>query len=151
MQNELVILSFNQREAVNVVQMTSVLDVVYLLKQARDLSHVSFLYKHAMKRSRSLHGQFRTNHLGPIHTNPNTFLRTNRMRGFVWMRPKFCHQVSSCWICSSRMLQRSVTRAISGLGRAAFPSIPWSLYQIRVRAKSDINVLFSTYKKKNSF
>ena len=27
------------------------------------------------------------------------------------------------------MLQRSVTRAISGLGRAAFPSIPWSLYQ----------------------
>ena len=67
------------------------------------------------------------------------------------MRPKFCHQVSSCWICSSRMLQRSVTRAISGLGRAAFPSIPWSLYQIRVRAKSDINVLFSTYKKKNSF
>lgn len=83
MQNELVILSFNQREAVNVVQMTSVLDVVYLLKQARDLSHVSFLYKHAMKRSRSLHGQFRTNHLGPIHTNPNTFLRTNRMRGFV--------------------------------------------------------------------
>ena len=104
-----------------------------------------------MKRSRSLHGQFHTNHLGPIHTNPNTFLTTNRMFGLVWMRPKFCHQVSSCWICSSRMLQRSITRVISGLGRTAFSSSPWSLYQIRVRAKSDINVLFSTYKKKNSF
>lgn len=49
------------------------------------------------------------------------------------------------------MLQRSITRVISGLGHAAFSSSPWSLYQIRVRAKSDINVLFSTYKKKDSF